>query len=34
MGCAQTILTLRAEQHRQDQFLGRYRTLLEHQEHH
>jgi hypothetical protein len=34
MGCAQTILTLRAELHRRDQFLGTYRTLLEHQERH
>lgn len=33
MGCEQIILTLRAEQHRQAQYLGRYRTLLEHQEH-
>ncbi len=34
MGCAQTILTLRAELHRRDQFLATYRTFLEHQEHH
>jgi hypothetical protein len=34
MGCAQTILTLRAELDRRDQFQGRYHTLLEHQEHH
>lgn len=33
MGCEQIILTLRAEQHRQMQYLGRYRILLEHQEH-